>query len=88
MNLISAGNLMMSNIRITGSAIQRDDPKILFQTGFFTSPHTGGQSHAYAVSSDGQRFLILQIDNPVAIFTGRGRGLGINHAQYHGRSFC
>ena len=78
MNLISAGNLMMSNIRVTGSAIQRDDPKVLFQTGYFTSPHPGGQYHAYAVSSDGQRFLIPQIDNPVAVFTGRGRGLGIN----------
>jgi Tol biopolymer transport system component len=78
MNLISAGNLMVSNIRVTGAAIQRDDPKNLFQTGYFTSPHAGGQYHAYAVSSDGQRFLIPQIDNPVAVFTGRGRGLGIN----------
>jgi Tol biopolymer transport system component len=43
MNLVSAGNLMMSNIRVTGSAIQRDDPKVLFQTGYFTSPHPGGQ---------------------------------------------
>jgi dipeptidyl aminopeptidase/acylaminoacyl peptidase len=78
MNLISAGNLMVSTIRVTGAAIQRDDPKVLFQTGYFTSPHAGGQYHAYAVSSDGQRFLIPQIDNPVAVFTGRGRGLGIN----------
>jgi eukaryotic-like serine/threonine-protein kinase len=78
MNLISAGNLMVSNIRVAGAAIQRDDPKILFQTGFFTSPHAGGQYHAYAVSSDGQRLLIPQVDNPVAVFTGRGRGLGIN----------
>jgi Tol biopolymer transport system component len=78
MNLISAGNLMVSNIRITGAAIQRDDPKVLFQTGYFTSPHPGGQYHAYGVSPDGQRFLIPQIDNPVAVFTGRGRGLGIN----------
>jgi eukaryotic-like serine/threonine-protein kinase len=78
MNLISAGNLMVSNIRVTGIAIQRDDPKALFQTGYFTSFHAGGHYHAYAVSSDGQRFLIPQIDNPVAVFTGRGRGLGIN----------
>ena len=87
MNPISAGNLMVSNIRVTGAAIQRDDPKILFQSGFFTSPHPGGQYHAYAVSADGQRFLIPQLDNPVAIFTGRGRGLGINPAQYFGGYF-
>jgi eukaryotic-like serine/threonine-protein kinase len=78
MNLVSAGNLMVSTIRVTGAAIQRDDPKVLFQTGYFTSLHTGGHYHAYAVSSDGQRFLIPQIDNPGVVFTGRGRGLGIN----------
>ena len=80
MNLISAGNLMAPNIRVTGAAIQRDDPKVLFQTGYFNSLHAGGQYHAYSVSSDGERFLIPQLDNPVLVFTGRGGSLGINPA--------
>ena len=78
MTLISAGNLMVSNIRVTGASIQRDDPKILFQTGYFNSLHIGGQYHAYAVSSDGQRFLVPQIDNPFLVFSGRFASTGIN----------
>ena len=78
MNLLSAGNLMVSNIRVTGAAIQREDPKILFQTGYFSSPHAAGQYHPYAVSADGQRLLLPQVDNPLAVLTGRGGNTGIN----------
>ena len=78
MNLISAGNLMASTMRVTGSAIQREDPRILFQTGYFNSLHAAGQYHPYTVSSDGQRFLLPQADNPVLVLQGRGaRGAGV-----------
>jgi Tol biopolymer transport system component len=80
MSLISAGNLMVSNIRVTGASIQRDDPKALFQSGYFNSLHTGGQYQPYAASSDGQRFLVPQIDNPVGVFNGRGGNSGISAA--------
>jgi Tol biopolymer transport system component len=80
MNLISVGNVMASAIHVSGTAIQREDPKILFQTGYFYSPHSGGQYHPYAVSSDGQRFLVPQIDGPIRVFTGRGATTGINAA--------
>ena len=58
----------------------------MFQSGYFSSPHEAGLYHAYAVSPDGQRFLIPQIDNPVAVFTGgRGAaGLGINAGRIIG----
>jgi Tol biopolymer transport system component len=74
MNLISAGNLMASTVRVTGAAIQRDDPKVLFQTGYFNSPHAAGQYHPYAVSADGQRFLLPQVDNAFAFMSRGGRG--------------
>ena len=78
MSLISVGNMMVSNIRVSGASIQRDDPKRLFQSGYFNSLHPGGQYHAYAVSSDGERFLIPQVDNPLTVFQGRGANIGIN----------
>ena len=39
----------------------------LFQTLYVTGTHTGGQHHAYAVSADGQRFLIPQFETIQAI---------------------
>jgi Tol biopolymer transport system component len=72
MNLISVGNLMASTVHVTGSAIQRDDPKVLFQTGYFNSVHAAGRYHPYAVSADGQQFLLAQVDNPLAFIQGRG----------------
>jgi len=77
LNLLSAGALMISNIRVTGAAIQREDPKILFQSGYFNSVHNAGGYHPYAASGDGQRFLMPQIDNPMMVFNGRGGAVGI-----------
>jgi hypothetical protein len=34
-------------------------------------PHSGGDYHAYAVSPDGQRFLILQFVLPTTAATGQ-----------------
>src|SRR5262249_10216519 len=81
MNLLSAGNLMVSNIRVTGAAIQRDDPRVLFQTGYFNSAHAAGQYHPYAASSDGHRFLLPQIENPIVVFSSRGANMGINRGN-------
>jgi eukaryotic-like serine/threonine-protein kinase len=83
MSLLSAGNLMMSNIHVTGASIQRDDPKVLFQTGYFDSVHNT-QYHPYAVSSDGQRFLMPQVDNPAGVFTGRAANPSINSSAIIG----
>jgi Tol biopolymer transport system component len=78
LNLVSLGSMMASDIRTVGSSIQREVPRLLFQSVFVSSPHAGGQYHAYAVSPNGQRFLIPQFESPQALFTagtiGRGRG--------------
>ncbi|HET9220016.1 MAG TPA: protein kinase [Terriglobia bacterium] len=78
MNLVSAGDLMVSEIRVDGASIQKRDPRVMFSSGFFTSAHSGGPYPAYAVSPDGRRFLIPQIASPVTIFTGRGSVVGID----------
>jgi hypothetical protein len=72
MSLVTLGSLMASDIHVSGASIQREVPRILFQSFFVGGVHTGGQSHAYAVSPDGQRLLIPQFANVGAL----GRGFG------------
>jgi len=75
MSLVSLGSLMASDIRVSGASIQREVPRILFQSFFVSGDHAGGQSHAYAVSADGQRLLIPQFANAGDVgrsFGGRG----------------
>jgi Tol biopolymer transport system component len=78
MSLLSLGGMMASDIRASGSSVQRDVPHALFQSQFVSSVHTAGQYHPYAVSATGQRFLIPQYENPGALYNaaivGRGRG--------------
>lgn len=63
MSLVTVGGMMAVPIGVTGSQIRKtEDPEILFQTGYFYGAHAGGYAHAYAVSADGQRFLIPQLD--------------------------
>jgi len=62
LNLVSLGAMMASDIRVTGASVQRDVPRSVFQSLYVTGSHPGGQHHAYAVSADGQRFLIPQFD--------------------------
>src|SRR5262249_22231461 len=82
MSLISLGNLLASDIRVTGSSIQSAVPHVLFQPLFVNGTHTGGPSHASSVSPNGQRFLIPQFETPQALFAsgsvGRGRGATLN----------
>jgi len=80
LNLIALGTMMSSDIQETGSSIQRDVPRSLFQTGFIVGSHSAGSYHAYAVTANGQRFLIPQIENVASGMRG-GRGFfGANTA--------
>jgi dipeptidyl aminopeptidase/acylaminoacyl peptidase len=78
LSLVSLGGMMASDIRVSGSSVQRDVPHLLFQTQFVSSAHPGGPYHAYAVAANGQRFLMAQYENAGALYTsavvGRGRG--------------
>jgi hypothetical protein len=78
LNLLSLGNMMASQIRASGSSIQRTVPTVLFQSAFVNGTHAGGPYHAYAVAANGQRFLIPQFDTLNSLFSsgvvGRGRG--------------
>jgi Tol biopolymer transport system component len=63
LNLVSFGAMMGVALDIRGTEIRKTaDATVLFQTGFLDSTHTGGPSHAYAVSADGQ-FLLPQLEN-------------------------
>jgi Tol biopolymer transport system component/predicted Ser/Thr protein kinase len=79
MSLVSLGAMMASDIRVSGATIEREVPRSLFQSVYLSAVHAGGQYHAYAVSADGQRFLIPQFESVAAGFGRGGRG-GINAA--------
>jgi len=79
MSLVSLGSLMASDIRVSGASVRREVPRALFQSFFVGGAHAGGQAHAYAVTADGQRFLVPQFENLAAGF-GRGRLGGFNAA--------
>jgi hypothetical protein len=78
MSLVSLGSMMASDIRVSGASVEREVPRNLFQSVYLNAAHAGGQYHAYAVSADGQRFLIPQVES-VAAF-GRGGAGGLNAA--------
>jgi Tol biopolymer transport system component len=79
MSLVSLGAMMASDIRVTGASIERAVPRSFFQSVYISDAHAGGPYHAYAVSADGQRFLIPQFENITAGFGRGGRG-GVNAA--------
>jgi dipeptidyl aminopeptidase/acylaminoacyl peptidase len=57
-----AGTMMAVDIRVAGSAVQPGVPRALFPSGYGNTGHpTGIRYNAYAVSADGQRFLIPQL---------------------------
>jgi eukaryotic-like serine/threonine-protein kinase len=60
MDLVSIGAMM--RVPISAAGRKTADPEPLFQTNFFDGAHGGGYSHAYAVTPDGQRFLIPQLE--------------------------
>ena len=57
MSANTRGKMMAVNVRSGGSRFASDAPRALFDTGYVNLPHTGNY-HTYAVSRDGQRFLI------------------------------
>jgi Tol biopolymer transport system component len=71
MNAVSLGSMMASEVRVAGASVQREVPRSLFQSFFVGGTHARGQSHAFAVSNDGQRFLAPQIE-PASL--GRATG--------------
>jgi Tol biopolymer transport system component len=75
MSLVSVGSMMAADIRVAGASVERGVPRVLFQTVYVTTAHGGSQHHAYAVSADGQRFLIPQLDSVAALGRGGAGGL-------------
>ena len=57
MSSASTGKLMAVDVKSTGTTLEAGTPKALFDTGYINLLHTGNY-HTYAVSPDGQRFLI------------------------------
>ena len=81
LNLVSLGAMMASDIRVAGSSVQRDVPGLVFQSLYLNGNHSGGQYHAYAVSADGQRFLIPQYETLQGVTNvGTGGAATINAA--------
>src|SRR5262245_52070310 len=54
--------MMAVEIRVNGSSIQSGEPRALFDSAYLNVNHPGGNYHTFAVSSDGQRFLIPRPD--------------------------
>jgi dipeptidyl aminopeptidase/acylaminoacyl peptidase len=73
LNLVSGGSMMMSELTVSGASIRREVPTRLFQTLFVRPIHSGLEHHAYAVSADGERFLIPQFET-VPETTAAGAG--------------
>jgi Tol biopolymer transport system component len=75
MNLLSMGGMMATELRVTGASIARTVPRRLGQTYFVTQTHAGGAHHAFAVSADGERFLIPQFSGVADGFGGSISGM-------------
>ena len=73
MNGVSNGKLMAVEIKGNGSTFEPGATKELFDSGWFDISHTGNY-HPYAVSADGQRFLVPR---PTASVTGDPASLPI-----------
>jgi WD40 repeat protein len=54
----TAGKLMAVEVSGAGSTFDVRSPRELFDTGYFETGHLNFSYHVYAVSADGQRFLI------------------------------
>ena len=58
MGLGGNAKVMAVDIKVTGAEFQRGTPRELFDSGYINFQHGDGTYLTYAVSSDGQRFLI------------------------------
>ena len=62
----SDGKIMASEIRAEGTSLQPEAPRELFDSGYTNFNHPGGVYHTFAVSRDGQRFLIPRTEKSPA----------------------
>jgi serine/threonine protein kinase/Tol biopolymer transport system component len=62
----SQGNLMAVPVRQNGSSLEVGTPKMLFDSGFVYFPSAHLPFNGYAVSRDGQRFLIPRLPSIAA----------------------
>ena len=58
MGIVSQGKIISVEVNPAGPTFEYGDPVELFDSGYVDFGHTGGNYHTYAVSPDGQRFLI------------------------------
>ena len=58
MGAITLGKLVAVEVKASGATLEAGVPKALFDAGYVNATHPGGNYHPYAVSPDGQRFLI------------------------------
>ena len=58
MGLVSLGKMISVKVNPAGPTFEYGDPVELFDSGYVDFGHTGLNYHTYAVSPDGQRFLI------------------------------
>jgi Tol biopolymer transport system component len=73
LSAFSDGDVMAVTVSDSGSTLELGTPERLFASGFVNVPHPG-MYHMFAVSPDGQRFLIPR---PVASVRGEGRSAPI-----------
>ena len=59
-----AGAMYSVQVTPSGGVFSYDPPREVLVFAAVSVPHTGGSYHAYAISPDGQRILILQFVNP------------------------
>jgi len=68
----SFGHIMVADINVNGSALAPVKPRPLFVSGYINLNHPGGNYHTFAVSPDGQRFLIPRPEPNTLTMIDRG----------------
>jgi hypothetical protein len=88
MSQASSGKMMAVDIKSSGSTFEAGAPKELFDSPFIGNQHFGFPAvsaayHAFAVSADGQRFLIpyspssdSNLTMPIAVVENWAAGFG------------
>jgi hypothetical protein len=65
------GPLFSVEVNTNGGIFEPGSPREVVIFPALNVPHSGGDYHPYAVSPDGQRFLVLQFVNPTIGVTGQ-----------------
>ena len=89
MTQASGGKMMAVDVRSSGSTFEAGAPRELFDSPYINLAHTGtgpgaGPYHTFAVSANGQRFLIphppssdaATLTMPIAVVENWAAGLG------------